>query len=36
MTWSALRALFAYALCLGLLAGASLAAVAWFLVLVSL
>ena len=36
MPWPSLRALFAYVLCLGLLAGASLAAVAWFLVLVSL
>jgi len=36
MPWPALRALFAYVLCLGLLAGTVFAGVAWFLVLVIL
>ena len=36
MPWPALRALFAYALCLGLLGGATFAGVAWLFVLVSL
>lgn len=34
--WSAVRALFAYVLCLGLLAGAAFAGVAWVFVWVAL